>query len=83
MVGLIDVYMYFVMGQKITCSDTVGGEHSRKEPFEQLIKGYSEHLHMCLRWVYLLCLEAAAEYLHAQEGEYEDKEDEQDQQGVD
>jgi hypothetical protein len=24
---------------------TVGGEHSRKEPFEQLVNGYSEHLH--------------------------------------
>ncbi len=30
-----------------------------------------------------LCLEAAAEYLHAEEGEYEDEEDEEDEQGVD
>ncbi len=25
------------------------GEHSRKEPFEQLVNGYSEHLHMSPR----------------------------------
>ncbi len=24
----------------------MGGEHSRKEPFEQLVNSYSEHLHM-------------------------------------
>ncbi len=35
------------------------------------------------KWCIFLCLEAAAEYLHAQEGEYEDEEDEEDQQGVD
>jgi hypothetical protein len=27
----------------------VGSEHSRKEPFEQLVNGYSEHLHMSSR----------------------------------
>jgi hypothetical protein len=27
----------------------VGGELSRKEPFEQLVNSYSEHLHMRLR----------------------------------
>ncbi len=27
----------------------VGGEHSRKEPFEQLVNSYSEHLHMSPR----------------------------------
>jgi hypothetical protein len=27
----------------------VGGEHSRKEPFEQLVNSYSEHLHMSAR----------------------------------
>jgi len=26
----------------------VGGEHSRKEPFVQLVISYSEHLHMSL-----------------------------------
>ncbi len=25
---------------------SVGGEHSRKEPFEQLVNSYLEHLHM-------------------------------------
>ncbi len=37
----------------LTCSgeesNPVGCEHSRKEPFEQLVNGYSEHLHMSLR----------------------------------
>ncbi len=27
----------------------MGGEHSRKEPFEQLVNSYSEHLHMSAR----------------------------------
>jgi hypothetical protein len=30
-------------------ASTVGGEHSRKEPFEQLVNSYSEHLHMSPR----------------------------------
>jgi hypothetical protein len=29
----------------------VGGEHSRKEPFEQLVNSYLEHLHMSVRQV--------------------------------
>ncbi len=30
-------------------ASSVGGEYSRKEPFEQLFKSYSEHLHMSAR----------------------------------
>jgi len=33
----------------------VGGEHSRKEPFEQLVNDYSEHLHMSPRQINYLC----------------------------
>ncbi len=32
-----------------TWASMVGGEHSRKELFEQLVNSYSEHLHMILR----------------------------------
>jgi hypothetical protein len=32
-------------------ASTVGGEHSRKEPFEQLVNSYSEYLHMSARTV--------------------------------
>jgi hypothetical protein len=35
-------------GGNRTQASKVGGEHSRKEPFEQLVKSCSEHLHM--RW---------------------------------
>jgi hypothetical protein len=28
-----------------------GGEHSRKEPIEQLVSGYSEHQHMSPRQI--------------------------------
>ncbi len=31
------------------------GEHSRKEPFEQLVNGYSEHLHMSVITVENAC----------------------------
>ncbi len=31
------------------CLMSMGGEHSRKDPFEQLISSYSEHLHMSAR----------------------------------
>jgi hypothetical protein len=31
-------------GRESNLATTVGGEHSRKEPFEQLINSYSEHL---------------------------------------
>ncbi len=30
-----------------TLASTVRGEHSRKEPFEQLFNSYLEQLHMC------------------------------------
>jgi hypothetical protein len=29
-----------------TRASTVGGEHSRKEPFKQFVYSYLEHLHM-------------------------------------
>jgi hypothetical protein len=36
---------------------TVGGEHSKNEPFEQLVNSYLEHLHMspsaCVTWTYM------------------------------
>jgi hypothetical protein len=32
-----------------TLASAVRGEHSRKEPFKQLVKNYSEHLHMSAR----------------------------------
>ncbi len=32
-----------------TLASAVGGEHSGKEPFEQLVNNYSEHLHMSAR----------------------------------
>jgi hypothetical protein len=32
-----------------TRASAVGGEHSRKESFDQLVDGYSEHLHMIPR----------------------------------
>jgi hypothetical protein len=34
---------------------TVGGKHSRKEPFEQLVNSYSEHLHITVRQVENAC----------------------------
>jgi hypothetical protein len=40
---------------RLTCpgqdqrASMVGGEHSRKEPFKQLVNGYSEQLHMILQ----------------------------------
>jgi hypothetical protein len=33
-------------GRERTQASAVGGEHSKKEPFEQLVNSYSEHLHM-------------------------------------
>jgi hypothetical protein len=33
----------------------VGGEHSRKEPFKQLVNSYLEHLHMSARPVENAC----------------------------
>jgi hypothetical protein len=32
-----------------TRASAVGGEHFKKEPFEQLVNGYSEHPHMSPR----------------------------------
>jgi hypothetical protein len=29
-----------------TRASTMGGEHSRREPFQQLVSSYSEHFHM-------------------------------------
>jgi hypothetical protein len=38
---------------RLTCpgreSNLVGGEHSRKEPFEKLVNSYLEHLHMSVK----------------------------------
>jgi hypothetical protein len=33
----------------MTCPGRVGGKPSRKESFEQLVKNFSEHLHMSAR----------------------------------
>jgi hypothetical protein len=32
-----------------TRASAVGGEHSRKKPFTQLVNSYSEHLHMSVQ----------------------------------
>ncbi len=37
------------LGRESNPNRTVGGEHSRKEPFEELVNRYSEHLHMSTR----------------------------------
>jgi hypothetical protein len=37
-------------------SSAVGGELSRKEPFEQLINIHSEHLHMSPRQLHNICV---------------------------
>ncbi len=34
------------LGRESSLASTVGGKHFRKEPFEQLVNCYSEHLHM-------------------------------------
>ncbi len=41
--------LWLTCPQNRTRASTVGGEHSRKEPFEQLVNSYSEHLHMSVR----------------------------------
>jgi hypothetical protein len=39
-----------------TWGSTVGGEHSRKEPFAQFVNSYSEHLSMSARPVQNACV---------------------------
>jgi hypothetical protein len=46
-----------------TRASTVGGKHSRKEPLEQPINSYSEHLHMSPRHT----LQCSLEDLHSHE----------------
>jgi hypothetical protein len=41
----------------------VGGEHSSKEPFEQLVNSYSGHLHKLATVYYFLSIEQC--YVHA------------------
>jgi hypothetical protein len=36
-------------GRESNPASMVGGEHSRKEPLEELVKSYSEHLHISPR----------------------------------
>jgi hypothetical protein len=40
-----------VQAKNRTRASAMGGEHSSKELFEQLINSYSEHLHELLTWL--------------------------------